>query len=139
MSKKLYNVFIWYMSASFWNFALYFNFGISTVEIKFKTRTYFKSLVFEQHKNMEVGKNTRITINFYKKHCLPVVTWNKNLSKFIKASLSKQVVTITYPLEKRFFAVAILYFWRFSSRFFSDRVKKLGVYFGLYEYSYLDS
>ena len=91
------------MSASFQNFALYFNFGISTVEIKFKTRTYFKSLVFEQHKNMEVGKNTRIMINGYKKYCLPVVTWNKN-------NLSKQVVTIAYPLEKRFFAVAILYF-----------------------------
>ena len=91
------------MSASFWNFALYFNFGISTEEIKFKTQTYFKSLVFEQHKNMEVGKNSRITINFYKKHCLPVVTWNRN-------NLSKQVVTITYPLEKRFFTVAILYF-----------------------------
>ena len=91
------------MSASFWNFALYFNFGISTEEIKFKTRTYFKSLVFEQHKNMEVGKNSRIRINFYKKHCLPVVTWNRN-------NLSKQVVAITYPLEKRFFTVAILYF-----------------------------
>ena len=91
------------MSASFWNFALYFNFGISTEEIKFKIRTYFKSLVFKQHKNIEVGKNTRITINFYKKHCLPVVTWNRN-------NLSKQVVTITYPLEKRFFTVAILYF-----------------------------
>ena len=91
------------MSASFWNFALYFNFGISTVEIKFKTRTYFKSLVFEQYKNIEVRKNTRIAINFYKKHCLPVVTWNKN-------NLSKQVITITYPLQKRFFAVAILYF-----------------------------
>ena len=83
------------MSASFWNFALYFNFGISTVEIKFKTRTYFKSLVFEQHKNMEVGKNTRITINFYKKHCLPVVTWNKN-------NLSKQVEPITNTPEKGF-------------------------------------
>ena len=40
-------------------------------------------------------------MNFYKKHCLPVVTWNKN-------NLSKQVVPITYTLEKRFFEVAIL-------------------------------
>ena len=91
------------MSASFWNFALYFNFGISTEEIKFTTRTYFKSLFSEQHTNMEVGKNTRITIKFYKKHWLPVVTWNRN-------NLSKQVVTITYPLDKRFFAAAILNF-----------------------------
>ena len=36
-------------SASFWNFALYFNFGISTVEIKFKTQTYFKSRTTQEH------------------------------------------------------------------------------------------
>ena len=89
------------MSVSFWNFALYFNFGISIVEIKFKIRTYFKSLVFKQHKNMVVEKNLRVTKNFYKKQCLPLVTWNK-------INLSKQVVPITYPLDKRFFAVAIL-------------------------------
>ena len=49
-----------------------------------------------------VEKNLRVTKNFYEKHCLPVVTWNKN-------NLSKQVVPIKiYTLEKRFFTVAIL-------------------------------
>ena len=62
---------------------------------------------------MAVEKNLRVTINFYKKHCLPVVTWNKN-------NVSKQVVPITYTLEK------LLYFWRFVSHFFSERVKKFG-------------
>ena len=50
---------------------------------------------------MPVEKNLKVAINFYKKHCLPVVTWNKN-------NLSKQVVPITYTLEKSFFVVDIL-------------------------------
>ena len=50
---------------------------------------------------MMVEKNLRVMINFLKKHCLPVITCNKN-------NLSKQVVSMTYTLEKRFFAVAIL-------------------------------
>ena len=50
---------------------------------------------------MAVEKNLRVTINFYEKHCLPVVTWSKNNS-------SKQVVPIICSLEKRFFAVTIL-------------------------------
>ena len=45
---------------------------------------------------MVVKKNLRITINIL---CLPVDTWNKK-------KLSKQVVPITYTLEKMFFAVA---------------------------------
>ena len=50
---------------------------------------------------MVVEKNLKVTINFYKKHCLPVVTWNKT-------NLSKEVVPITYTQEKRFLSVAIL-------------------------------
>ena len=50
---------------------------------------------------MTVKENLRVTVNFYRKHCLPVAIWNKN-------NLWKQVVPITYTLEKRFFAVAIL-------------------------------
>ena len=65
-------------------------------------------------------------INFDEKHCLPVVTWNKN-------NLSEQVTPIIYTLEKRF--LQLLYFWRFVSCFLSGRVKKLVVYFGLYESS----
>ena len=54
-------------------------------------------------------------INFYKKPCLLVVTWNKN-------DLLKQGVQITYTLKKRFFAFAILL--KVCEVFFSDRVKK---------------
>ena len=50
---------------------------------------------------MAVENNLRVTINFCKKHCLEVVTWNKN-------NLMKQVVPITYTPKKRFAAVAIL-------------------------------
>ena len=61
----------------------------------------FQITCLKKHKNMAVAKNLGVTINFYKKHCLPVVAWNKN-------NLSKQVVPVIYTLEKRFFAVAIL-------------------------------
>ena len=44
-------------------------------------------------------KNPRLTVNFYKKQCLPVMTWA------IKYS-SKQVISISYTLEKKFFAAA---------------------------------
>ena len=40
-----------------------------------------------------------VSINFYGKQCLPVITWNKN-------HLSKQLVTITHTLEIKLFAVA---------------------------------
>ena len=50
---------------------------------------------------MAVKKNHRVGINFYKKHCLLFVTWNKS-------NLSKQVVPVKYTLEKRFFGFAIL-------------------------------
>ena len=64
---------------------------------------------------MAVKKNLRLMINFYKKLCLPVITWNKK-------HLSKEVVPITYKLEKKFFAVANR---RFAIYFFLDRVKSL--------------
>ena len=50
---------------------------------------------------MAVEKNLKLTMNFYKKHCFSVVAWNKH-------DLSKQTVPITYKLEKKFFAAAIL-------------------------------
>ena len=75
---------------------------------------------------MAIEKNLRVATNFYKKHCLPVVTWNKN-------NLSKQIVPITYQLEKRFFAVAMLL--KVCESFLFREQKKLAVYFGLYESS----
>ena len=50
---------------------------------------------------MAVVKNFRLKKNFYKKLCLPFITLNKKY-------LSKQVVPITYTLERTFFAVATL-------------------------------
>ena len=72
---------------------------------------------------MAVEKNFRLTISFYKKHCLPVVTWNKN-------NLSKQIVPIKHTLKKRFFAVVILL--KVCESFLFRQSEKLVVYFGLY-------
>ena len=70
------------------------------MEIKNKIRTSFKSLV--QRKQEHGGwKEPQDGDNFYKKHCLPVMTWNKK-------HLSKQVIPIKYTLEKSLFAVAML-------------------------------
>ena len=85
-------------------FALYFNFGITIVETKIKIWTYFKSQeqeLISKHENLVFEKNLRVITNFSRKHCLPVITSNKN-------NLLKQAVPITYTLEKRFFAVAVL-------------------------------
>ena len=49
---------------------------------------------------MAVEKNLRVTINFYKKHCLLVITWNKH-------NLLEQLVTMIWTLEKIFFNIAI--------------------------------
>ena len=43
-------------------------------------------------------RNFKVTINLYKRLCLPVITWNKK-------HISKQV-PVTYTLENKFFAVA---------------------------------
>ena len=75
----------------------YFNFSISIVEMKIIRRIYFESLVSNNARTWRLKR----TLNFYKKTLSSSCTWNKN-------DLSKQVVPITYTLEKRFFAVAIL-------------------------------
>ena len=56
----------------------------------------FQITYFKESKNMAIEKNPRIAINFYKKLCLPVITWNGD-------HLSKQVVPITYRLKKTVF------------------------------------
>ena len=63
---------------------------------------------------MLVGKALRVTINFYTKQCLPVITWNKNYSL-------KQIISITHTLDKKIFAAAT--FEGFVSPFVSKKVK----------------
>ena len=79
----------------------YFKFSISILEMKIIIRIYFESLVSNNTRTWRLKRTSGYRWTFIKKHCLPVVTWNKN-------DLSKQVVPITYTLEKRFYAVAIL-------------------------------
>ena len=54
---------------------------------------------FKERNNMAVGKAIRVVNNFYKKQCLPGITWNKK-------HLPKQIISITYKLEKISFAAA---------------------------------
>ena len=70
------------------------------MEIKNKIRTSFKSLV-QRKQEHGCWKEPQDGDNFYKKHCLPVMTWNKK-------HLSKQVIPIKYTVEKSLFAVAML-------------------------------
>ena len=60
---------------------------------------FFQKTCFKESNNMAVEKNIKVTINFYKKECFPVITWNEKHS-------SKQVSSITYALDKKKFAAA---------------------------------
>ena len=91
-----------------------------------KLQTYFKTLA-SKNTTWWLKKPLRLTVNFYKKQCLPVITWT------IKYS-SKQVISITYTLEKSFFCSC--YFWRFVSPFFSE-ILKIVVHFGLLWVSFI--
>ena len=71
---------------------------------------FFQITCLKESKNMAVKRNLRVTITFCKKLHIPVITWNKEY-------LSKQVLSITYTLEKA---------WE---------SKKFVVYFGLSESS----
>ena len=79
---------------------------------------------------MTVTPNVWEKISLYKKECLSVITRNK------KHSSKHQVVSMIYTLGKGSFATATIP--RFVRRFFSDRVKKLVVYFGLCESLYFE-
>ena len=82
-------------------------------EDKKSSMDFFRITCFKESKNLAVERNFKVTINFYKKLCLPVITWNKKY-------LFKQIVRITYPLEETFLF---------------KQSKKLAVYFGLCESS----
>ena len=57
-----------------------------------------------QTQQQAAGKNLLVTINFYQKLFLPIITWNKNHS-------SKPAVPTTYILGKQIFAAATFEGW----------------------------
>ena len=87
------------------------------VEIR-KIRTCFKTLVSKNAITWWLEKPHRLTVNFYKKRCLPVLTWT------IKHS-AKQLVSITCTLEKKLFCSC--YFRRLVSPFFSKIVENCSI------------
>ena len=86
---------VWYTRASFWNFSSWCYHCNLIVKRKSKIQTSFKSLV---SKSARACRLKRPQSKTFVKKCL-VITWNKK-------HLLKQLATITYTLEKRFFAVA---------------------------------
>ena len=68
----------------------------------------FSNHLFQREQEHGDWRGLRVSINCYQKQCVSVIIWNKR-------HLLKQLLTITYTLDKKFFAVA--------SRFSSDRVK----------------
>ena len=113
MAKTLY-VFsygIWEFHFGPLVFALYFNCGICIAEIKIKIRTYFKSLVSNNTRTWW-SKRRQIFIEnlaFQFSHGTKIIYWSK-LYQY-------------HTHWKKGFS-QLLYFWRFVSRFFSDRVEK---------------
>ena len=55
----------------------------------------------QEKNNIVVEKNLRVTVIFYEKECLPVITWNKNHS-------SKKVLPIHPHSRKHFLELQIL-------------------------------
>ena len=79
----------------------------------------FQITYVKESKNKAVEKNLRVTINYYKELCLPVIIWNK---KYIWM----QVVQISYTLEKSFLQLPLLklcelFLFRESSALWSVR------------------
>ena len=63
---------------------------------------------------MAVAKNLSVTINLYKKYCLPVITWHKKHSW-------EQAIQIINTLGRNFLQ---LLFLQFVKCFFSDSEQK---------------
>ena len=74
--------------------------------------TYFKTLGSKNAGTWWLGKPLRLTVNYYKKQCFPVI------SRTIKYSL-KQVISITYTQEKKVF-LQLLLLKVFESFLFGD-------------------
>ena len=89
-------------------FTLYFNFDIRIAEIKIGIRSLSVPKTFIQGIAFQLSHGIKMIYRskLYQKHA----QWGKDFSQ-------------------------LLYIKRFASRLFSDRVKKLVVYFGLYESS----
>ena len=77
---------------------------------------------------MAVVKRPVATINFYKKLCLPIITWNKKY-------LSKQVLPITCNMEKCFLQLLLhvkaceSFLFRQSTKTFLARSKEVNLFF----------
>ena len=52
-------------------------------------RHLFQITYFKETKNMAAEKNLRVTTDFYKKQCSPVITWNKKT--FIAANCTSKI------------------------------------------------
>ena len=87
-----------------------------------KIRTPLKEIACESD-NMEVKKSLRVTKNFNEK-CRALITWSKKHS-------SKQVVPITYTLEKKSFLKLLLL--KDCESFIFRETIKIVVCFGLYQ------
>ena len=59
---------------------------------------FFQNTCFEERRSMTLEQTSKYRQTFRKEQCLPVATW-------IKKHISKQILTVTYTLEKTFFAV----------------------------------
>ena len=59
------------------NLELFYSHGTVILKIKKSSMDFFRITCFKESKNLEVERNFKVTINFYKKLCLPVITWNK--------------------------------------------------------------
>ena len=83
---------------------------------KQKNTDFFQNTCFKESKILTVEKNLRVTKNFSKILCLPVIAWSKT-------HLSKHGCISSIDIGEIFFCSC--YFWRLVSRFFSSRVTNL--------------
>ena len=84
---------------------------------KQKNTDFFQNTCFKESKILTVEKNLRVTKNFSKILCLPVIAWSKT-------HLSKHGCISNIDIGEIFFFCSC-YFWWLVSRFFSSRVTNL--------------
>ena len=82
---------------------------------------FFQNTSFKELKNMTAEKNLSLTINFYRKLCLAVISWNKKY-------LSKQVGAKHTHWRNSFWQLLVL---KVCELFHFRQSKKIVLYFGL--------